>query len=127
MPRCLKCGGHAEKVHRTGWEKLFFSDAYRCQQCKRRTRRLAGAWWVSTYWFLSSRYSVCVRCGTQNVERVEKPDRLNDISKHPLSLIQQLFFAPRKSCSYCRLQYSDVRPLAPLRHARTKGVHGPSV
>ena len=126
MPTCLKCGGHAEKVHRTALEKLFFSDSYRCQQCKRRTHRFFGAWLVSTYWFISSRYSVCVKCGTQNVEKVEKRDPLQDISKHPLSLIQMLFFAPRKSCSYCRLQYYDLRSLAPMRHARAKGVHGRS-
>jgi hypothetical protein len=126
MATCLTCGGHAEKVHRTALEKLLFSGAYRCQQCKRRSYRLSGGWWISTYWFITSRYSVCVRCGTQNVEKVEKRDPLQDLSKHPLSVIQQLFFAPRRSCSYCRLQYCDVRPLAPMRHARAKGVHGRS-
>jgi hypothetical protein len=112
MPRCRKCGGHAEKVHRRGLEKLFFPDAFRCQECKRRTRRFSLRW-SPTLRFLFSRYSVCVRCGTRRVKSVHRRDPIEDLSKHPFSLVQAIFLAPRKHCSYCRLQYFDVRGVAP--------------
>ena len=112
MPRCAKCGGHAEKVPRTRWERLLFAAAYRCQRCKHRTRRLNHGL-SSTWHFVFSRYSVCVKCGTQRVHAVHKRDPILDLSKHPLSLVQAVFFASRKECPYCRLQYFDGRAVTP--------------
>lgn len=118
MPRCAKCGGHTEKVHRTGLEKWLFATAYRCQKCKQRTRHF-NPWWSSTWRFVFSRYSVCVKCGTERVHSVHKRDPILDLSKHPLSLVQAIFFAPRKQCTYCRLQYYDLRAVSPAKLART--------
>jgi len=119
MPRCAKCGGHTEKVPRTYLERLIFVAAYRCQKCKRRTRSFHTRW-TSTWRFLFSRHSVCVRCGTEHVDSLRKRDPLLDLSKHPLSLIQVIFFAPRKHCPYCRLQFYDARSVARV-HAKSAG------
>ena len=114
MPRCAKCGGHTERARRTPLERVIFRTAYRCQSCKHRTRHVsASVWWSSTWRFVFSRYAVCVKCGTRNVRSSHKRDPILDHSKHPLSLIQALFLLPRKQCPYCRLEYFDVRPVAP--------------
>ncbi len=113
MAKCAECIGHIEQVRRTRWERLFFSAAYRCQKCKTRFR-CGRDWWASTYRFIFSRHTVCVQCGTEQVRRAPHRDRLSSFSKHPLSLIQVIFFLPRKECPYCRLQYCDVRPVLRL-------------
>ena len=117
MARCAKCGGHAEKVPRRAFERLLFASAYRCRKCKNRTRHFSH-WWTSTWRFVFSRTSVCVKCGTERVHSTHKRDPILDFSKHPLSLIQVIFAAPRKQCPYCRLEYYDVRPVARARPMR---------
>lgn len=112
MTKCIYCGGHVKRVHRGYFERWFASDAYVCHRCKRRSHRYHH-WWFSTYRFIFSRYSVCLRCGTYRVRRLAKRDRVDSLSKHPLSLIQQMFVAPRNKCPNCRLQFHDLRPLAP--------------
>lgn len=120
MARCAKCDGHLEKVRRTRWERLVYSAAYRCQKCKARVRR-SPHWWSSTFRFVFSRYSVCVQCGTEQVRKAPRRDPLSHFSKHPLSLIQTILFAPRKECPYCRLQYRDLRPVARPMHPSHTG------
>jgi len=117
MTRCPYCEGHLKRVHRYFFEKWFYSDAFTCHRCKRRSRRYQ-LWWYSTYRYVFSRYSVCLRCGTQHVYRVTKKDRVDSVSKNILSLMQQILFAPVKKCPNCRLQYHDARPIAPEVAAR---------
>ena len=123
MPKCNACGGHTEKVRRVGIERVIFRSAYRCQRCKRRFRYV-NAWWLSTWRFIFSRYSVCVKCGTRHVHHLYKRDPILDLSKNPLSLIQVLFFARRKQCPYCRLQYYDLRAIEPVKVAHTQENQG---
>ena len=112
MNRCLKCGGHLQKVHRNLFEKMLCSDAYQCMKCDRKSRRFYD-WWFSPYRFIFSRYTVCIRCGTHRVHRMSKRDPLDSVSKNPLSLVQQIVRAPRNKCPFCRVQYHDLRPVAP--------------
>jgi hypothetical protein len=113
MTKCRNCGGYLAQVRRTRWERLICSAAYLCQKCRTRVReRSLPYWWTSTWRFILSRHTVCIRCGTVQVHKVRKRDPLNQFSKHPLSLIQAIFFVPRKECPFCRLQYLDVRPVA---------------
>jgi uncharacterized protein with PIN domain len=112
MTICPKCGGHLGKVHRTLAERPIFSGAYACPKCKFRFRQFQP-WWYTTYRFVFSQYTLCLRCGTYRVHRVNKRDRLDQVSRHPFSLIQQVFGAPRNKCPFCRLQYHDVRPFGP--------------
>lgn len=112
MTRCYKCGGHLSKVHRRLYERLFYSDAFECVSCNTRAHRFQS-WWFSPYRFIFSRYTVCVRCGTYRVHRLSGRDTVDSVSKHPFSLMLQILRAPRNKCPYCRLQYHDLRRVAP--------------
>ena len=111
MSRCPKCGGHLGKVHRKTLERVIYASAYECPKCRYRFRRF-HRWWFSTYRYLFSRYTVCLRCGTSRVHRITKRDHLDHVSKHPFSVIQQILGAPKNKCPYCRLQFHDMRPIA---------------
>ena len=112
MPKCVQCGAYTKKVRRTPWERLICGSAYQCQECKRRYRFM-NLRWSATFRFIFSRYTVCVKCGRPDVHGFHRRDPIVDRSWHPLSLIQQVVFAPRRHCPYCRLQYFDVRRVAP--------------
>jgi hypothetical protein len=59
--------------------------------------------------FLFSRYSHCIQCGSKKVKRLAQRDRIDGLSKHPLSVLLGLTFAPLNHCNACRLQYHDWR------------------
>lgn len=65
-----------------------------------------------------SRHSACPRCGTDRVKKLAGFDLVDRLSRHPLSLIQALFFAPLHHCPFCRLQFFDLRPLSKRVRAR---------
>ena len=117
MPECPKCGGHLRKVHRKNFEHLACAAAYACRGCNSRVRRF-HPWWISTFRFVFSRHTRCIRCGTECVHRVYKRDRIDDVSLTPLSLLQQILGAPKNKCPLCRLRYHDFRPLT--RAARVR-------
>jgi predicted RNA-binding Zn-ribbon protein involved in translation (DUF1610 family) len=120
--RCPKCGGHLEKVHRTAVERIVFSSTHACRKCHFRSQT-PHHWWYSAFMPFFSRYTICVKCGTTKVYRMKKRDPLDHLSKHPLSLIQQMLFAPRNRCVFCRMQYHDLRPLAPDLPPHTRSEH----
>ncbi|MEP7305872.1 MAG: hypothetical protein ABJA98_10165 [Acidobacteriota bacterium] len=96
------------RTHRTLAQKLLYSDVFRCRKCGRRLKRSrlrSGG--ILTFAF--SRYSHCIRCGTPNVHRMKKRDRIDSMSRHPLSLLLRLTGAPLNRCYSCRLQYRDWR------------------
>lgn len=107
MTECPKCAGHLCKVHRHYYERLGCAAAYACRKCNFRVRRFYR-WWYS-FRFVFSLRSRCVRCGTSQVQRVNDRDRIDSVSKHPLSLLQQILGAPLNKCSFCRLRYYDLR------------------
>lgn len=110
MPECPNCQERLQKVHRRFLEKLAYSSAYECRKCNFRTRRL-NAWGLSLGRFIFSRHTSCPRCGTALVHRTSKRDRVESLSKHLFSRMQQLLGAPLNKCPLCRLQYYDVRPV----------------
>jgi hypothetical protein len=96
------------RTHRTSVQKLLYSDTFRCTKCGRRLnqfRTLRSA--MVTFAF--SRHTHCIRCGTPHVHRLSKRDRIDSVSRHPLSLLFALIGAPLNKCSDCRLQYRDWR------------------
>ena len=113
MPDCSTCGKRLRRVHRTALEKLWYSAAYNCPQCVRRDR-VPHEVVVAPLGFFFSRHTRCPQCGTPNIHRENKPDRIDSVSNHPVSLIQQLSGAPLYHCRACRLQYYDWRLPRPI-------------
>ena len=49
-----------------------------------------------------------------------KRDRIDSLSRHPLSMIQRVLLAPLYRCKNCRLQYYDWRPRKEAQGIRPK-------
>ena len=96
------------RTHRTAVQKLLFADILRCAKCAHRVNRLHPILRLNPSFFLS-RYSRCIRCGTEYVQRLKKRDRIDSVSRHPASLLMALTGAPFNRCLICRLQYHDWR------------------
>lgn len=113
MFTCMNCGGEVYKVHRSFLERLTYASAYTCRDCDVRIRRFR--WLVSCLRFIVSRHTTCPSCGIDWVNPAHTPankkDRFREVSKHPLSVIQQFFRARRLKCSVCRMSYHDLRAL----------------
>jgi predicted RNA-binding Zn-ribbon protein involved in translation (DUF1610 family) len=110
MRQCPSCGGHLTRKHRASVEKVLYSDVFRCPNCDYRLKRLHPSL-DSNLSFVFSRHTHCVNCGSDNVHRLQKRDRIDSMSKHPLSLLFRLTGAPLNKCPSCRLQYYDWRPV----------------
>ena len=108
MAECPNCGTHLIRTHRTVVQKLFYADVLQCTKCGNRMKRLHSTLDASVSFFFS-RYSHCIRCGTPDVYRLKKQDRIDSVSRHPASFLLALTGAPFNKCSSCRLQYHDWR------------------
>jgi DNA-directed RNA polymerase subunit RPC12/RpoP len=100
------------RVHRTPFEKIVWSDMFECAECGHRAGTYYNALYANSR-FLFSRYSRCIRCGSEAVQRLAKRDKVDGFSQHPLALIQAVVGAPVNRCSPCRLQFFDWRKPRP--------------
>ncbi len=110
MPDCPGCGRHLMRAHRRPLQKILYSDAFRCPKCGYRLNR-SRVTLSPTVSFLFSRHTSCVQCGSLNVHRMAKRDRIDSISKSPVTWLFRLSGAPLNKCPTCRLQYYDWRPI----------------
>ena len=117
MGRCLKCGSHLNRSHRRGFERLIYSEVFRCAKCRRPVGTLRP-FFIANVKFVLSRHTRCIRCGTPNVHKRSRRDRVDSVSTHPLSLISYVSRAPVYKCNACRLQYmtGDRPALLPCGH-----------
>ena len=111
MPKKCSCGHGFIRVHRTRFQRLLYSDVYQCKHCGQIARTL-HRWMGVTFRIVFSLHGQCTRCGGDRVHRMDRRDSVDGFSKHPLSLVQGLFFAPILKCPHCRLQFHDFRPPA---------------
>ena len=112
MPECSSCGRHLMRAHRGTIQKLLYMDVFRCTKCGNRLKRMHPVL-RSNVQFCCSRYTRCIRCGTFDVHRLSKRDRVDTMSRHPASWFFRLLGAPLAKCTACRLQYYDWRPFKP--------------
>ncbi len=112
MLTCPHCKKRLLRVHRRLFEKLLYSDMYECSSCERRVGTVHRALYANSR-FLFSRYSRCVKCGSEAVQRLAKRDKVDGFSNNPLAWAQLLAGAPVNRCSPCRLQYFDWRKPRP--------------
>ena len=109
MPLCSSCGGtNLVRVHRTALERVIYADAFQCRSCDRRMRRLHRKVAVR-YGFLLSSTTRCIRCGTTEIRRASRRDRVDSLSGHVFSRLMRVSGAPLNSCDDCPLQYYDWR------------------
>ena len=109
MDRCARCGDEWMRVHRTATERLLFETALQCRNCRRRVRRLYPgflAWLQYTFSFRTH----CPKCGSADVVRRSKRDKVEGSVYNPLAVICRLTGAPLRYCESCRVQYNDWRP-----------------
>jgi hypothetical protein len=104
-----------ERVARTWLQRIVYSEVYVCTACGAQLglhRPSLSAVIVNNYRFIFSRYSRCISCGSEVVER---NNRVYFLSKNPLGWIQWLVGAPVMECSPCGRQYFDWRVPPPRR------------
>ena len=105
MLTCPHCRKRLLHVRRRPVEKLLYSDMYACSACKKRV----GARRASLL-FLFSKHTRCIKCGSSEVARLAKPDRVDQFTANRWGLVQRLLGAPVWRCSPCRIQFYDWRP-----------------
>jgi len=123
MPKCRFCGLSVVRVHRRAVEKILYAEAFRCRGCGRRSHRLHRKLAIPLWFF--SPHTRCGCCGTADVRRLSKRDRVESVSRSFVSRIQQLTGAPLNWCAACRLQFYDWRPLPRLQPSRDH-LHAPA-
>jgi hypothetical protein len=119
MALCPQCGGRMARLHRAFFQKLLYSDRFRCPKCKARTGRFqpffANA--VSSLRFVFSKWSRCPRCESYGVYRLNRRDKIDSFSSNPVALFQFLLGAPINKCPLCRLHFYDWREPRPQARA----------
>ena len=106
---CPRCHRSLVRTTRTIAQRVFYRRLLHCAACGFE----APDWrlpFKATLRFLFSTHTRCVECGTTRVRRLPARDRIDRMSRHPLSLLGGLLFAPIYHCGRCRLQYRDWRP-----------------
>jgi hypothetical protein len=85
---------------------------FQCLKCKRKTK-------IPKYpaLFLLSLHRSCPKCGTPQLDRLRKRDKIDPLYLNPLSLVQRLLGANIYWCPFCRVQFYDLRPPWPVRRA----------
>jgi NAD-dependent SIR2 family protein deacetylase len=83
----------------------------RCPECDAR--------W---YWrrVLLQTHTLCPDCGTNRLSKLSKYDRIDRKSGNIVRRLLVMFGAPIYHCTFCRLQFRDVRPLDPNRKPRVQ-------
>ena len=109
MTPCPRCSHGLMRSHRRAAERILYTEVLRCRKCGYRTGVVHPSI-SNTIGFVLSRYTRCIRCGNSAVQRLSKRDRIDSMSRHPLSILMLLTGAPLNHCHVCRLQYRDWRP-----------------
>jgi len=125
VPYCPKCRGPLKRIHRGFFHRRVYSALYACRDCHSYVGHF-HPFLLSTYRFIFSRYTRCIRCGSDNVHRMYKRDRIDNFSKNPLSWLQRFLAAPLNKCPACRLQYYDWRRPRPSDLQPASQVEEPS-
>jgi hypothetical protein len=104
--RCRKCNGALRRVHRNLIEKFLYYGVFECLDCRERffsPRR-------HQYFFGPA--PRCPQCGTRRITKLKRPDHIDPMYYHPMTLLQRLIPGSRLfHCRYCRIQFFDRRAL----------------
>jgi hypothetical protein len=111
MLTCPVCDTSGKRRHRSLLERIFTRAKLVCPQCRE-------TW----YWrrVLFQRHVLCPECGTPRLAKRMKYDRIDRKSDSFLRRFLVLFGSPIYHCTFCRLQFRDVRSMDPARKARVQ-------
>jgi hypothetical protein len=112
--QCEWCGQGLVRVKRGRWERVAYSVVYQCPTCQRKTKIPK---YPALYFSLRR---CCPKCGTPQLERLRKRDKIDPLYLNPVSLVQVLLGASLWWCPFCRLQFYDIRPGWPVRRPGAK-------
>jgi hypothetical protein len=110
--QCDWCVESVVRIRRRKWERLVYAAVLQCPKCKRKTK-------LPKYptLFLLSLHRSCPKCGTPQLDRLRKRDKIDPLYLNPLSLVQRLFGAHLYWCPFCRVQFYDLRPPWPVNRS----------
>jgi hypothetical protein len=107
MIKCGQCGGKLRRVHRTFAERFQYLAIYECLECD------TEQYLPRPYQYYFGPHARCPRCGTFRLSRLKERDRIDRMRTGPMNLWNRLRGAKLAHCKFCRLQFYDLRPLAP--------------
>jgi predicted RNA-binding Zn-ribbon protein involved in translation (DUF1610 family) len=116
MPCCQFCDHELIRKRRTLFQKAFTLAVFKCPKCHNSTS------WRRPFFHKISLRSQCPQCGTPDVSKLRSIDRVDRLNKNPLRALLGLVGAPLHHCTFCRLQFWDLRSRSPeVRKARAAG------
>jgi len=92
-----------KRIRRKLWERAVYTVLVRCRNCD---RRIGQKHLVYNYFSPSTR---CPCCGGADLERRQKPDRVDRLLGNPYRLAQRLLGGGLFHCELCRVQFYDLR------------------
>jgi hypothetical protein len=106
--RCPNCGGTTIRRHRRGFEKLIFSQTYRCRRCNIRFAK--GYFNLGIF----EKFASCPQCGNPAPDQRSRRDKVDSMLGGVVRLVHWALGGKLYHCVFCRLQFYDVRPLKPF-------------
>ena len=104
MPKCAKCGGKLQRIHRTFLERFEYQAIYLCTQCEEEHVE------VRRYRYHFGEHSRCPRCGTYKLNRLKRPDKIDPMIGGFCNLLERILGDNRLyHCRFCRIQFYDRR------------------
>ena len=100
--QCLECGGAVRRSRRGFFERLLYSEAFRCESCGKRTKN-------SSIDLKYVRYVKCPGCHSVDLTILKKPDRVDRMQRGVLNTLHRLGGGKLYHCWFCRIQFYDVR------------------
>ncbi len=107
MPGCEICETELIRRRRTLIQKVFAQAVFSCPKCHKKN------FYHRPFLHKLSLHSQCPQCGTPNVSKLRSIDRVDRLNKNPLRAIIGLLGAPLYHCTFCRLQFWDLRSRLP--------------
>ena len=105
MRKCVQCGGHLKRVHRTFVERFSYLAIYECRGCKDVACIPRG------YFYHLGQECRCPRCGTLRVTRLNKRDHIDPMESGLMNRVERWMGGKLYHCRYCRIQFYDRREM----------------
>jgi len=112
MRKCKQCNEILARSHRRFWEKPVYSVVFECRECESRV----GA--KRNFFHYFGGYAKCPRCGSEEIAKRSKRDRIDRMIRTPISVFQSLTGGSLYHCFFCRIQFYDLRRRNPKRGSR---------
>jgi len=99
---CQKCGGSLRRSRRSLFERLFYSEAFKCEKCGHRIRS-------SSFDIRYVHYVKCPQCHSVDLTVLKRRDGIDRMRKGFFNLFQRIAGGKLYHCWFCRLQFYDTR------------------